>query len=156
MQLAEIYFLKFVQYVLLMLWPLRGMYFDFCRLYPSFTQPAVGPVISLLLTSTVLPVRACLSIWLERFRVSQKWDDRGPLRIFNSSLFDLKSFFSFSAVFLLLFSKHCALTTFYSLIKKKIRISSYIMKFWLEQYQSHIWLTASSYMAKFFAHFLIK
>ncbi len=29
--------------------------------------------------------------------------------------------------------------------KKKIKFSSYIRKFWMEQLQSHIWLTASSY-----------
>ncbi len=33
-------------------------------------------VISLLLTNTVSPVRACLSIWLGRFRGSQKEDKR--------------------------------------------------------------------------------
>jgi hypothetical protein len=44
------------------------MYFVFCRLYPSSPQPPrhgsvwLLPVISLLLTSTVSPVRACLSI----------------------------------------------------------------------------------------------
>ncbi len=37
------------------------------------------PVISLLLTNTVSPVRACLSTWLERFRGNQKEDERGPL-----------------------------------------------------------------------------
>jgi hypothetical protein len=35
------------------------------------------PVISLLLTNTVLPVRACQSIWLERFHGSEKEDERG-------------------------------------------------------------------------------
>jgi hypothetical protein len=33
-----------------------------------------------------------------------------------------------------------------TLIKKKIRLSSYIRKFRMEQLQSHIWLTASSYI----------
>jgi hypothetical protein len=35
-----------------------------------------------------------------------------------------------------------------SLIKKKIKFSSYIGKFGVEQLQSHIWLTASSYIRK--------
>ncbi len=35
------------------------------------------------------------------------------------------------------------------LIKKKIKFSSYIRKFWMEQLQIHIWLTASSYMRKY-------
>jgi hypothetical protein len=38
-------------------------------------------VISLLLTNTVSPVRACLIIWWERFRGTQKEDDRWPLSI---------------------------------------------------------------------------
>ncbi len=33
--------------------------------------------------------------------------------------------------------------------KKKIKFSSYIRKFGMEQLQSHIWLTASSYMTKY-------
>jgi hypothetical protein len=33
--------------------------------------------------------------------------------------------------------------------KKKIKFSSYIRKFRMEQLQSHIWLTASSYMGKY-------
>jgi hypothetical protein len=37
----------------------------------------------------------------------------------------------------------------YTLIKKKIKFSSYIRKFRVEQLQSHIWLTASSYMGKY-------
>jgi hypothetical protein len=36
-----------------------------------------------------------------------------------------------------------------ALIKNKIKFSSYIRKFILEQLQSHIWLTASSYMGKY-------
>ncbi len=36
-----------------------------------------------------------------------------------------------------------------TLIKKKIKFSSYIRKFRMEQLQSHIWLTASSYMGKY-------
>jgi hypothetical protein len=66
------------------------MYFVFCRLYPfpPATTAVFGyylPVISLLLYNTVSRVRAFLSIWLERFRGSQKEDERGPL-IFNSSM----------------------------------------------------------------------
>jgi len=38
------------------------------------------PVIALLLINTVA-VRACLSMWLERFRGSQKEDERGPFSI---------------------------------------------------------------------------
>ena len=34
--------------------------------------------------------------------------------------------------------------------KKKIKFSSYIGKFRMELLQSHIWLTASSYMGKYF------
>jgi hypothetical protein len=37
----------------------------------------------------------------------------------------------------------------HTLIKKKIIFSSYIRKFRMEQLQSHIWLTASSYMGKY-------
>ncbi len=33
--------------------------------------------------------------------------------------------------------------------KKKIKFSLYMMKFIMEQLQSHIWLTASSYMVKY-------
>ncbi len=43
------------------------------------------PVISLLLTNTVSPVKACLSILWKWFRGTQKEDDRGPL-IIQSSL----------------------------------------------------------------------
>ncbi len=43
------------------------------------------PAISLLLTNTVSPVRAYISIWCERFHGTQKEDDRGPLS-FQSSL----------------------------------------------------------------------
>ncbi len=38
------------------------------------------PVISLLLTNTVPPVRASRCIWLERFRGTQKEDECGPLK----------------------------------------------------------------------------
>jgi hypothetical protein len=48
------------------------MFFVFCRLYPfspsHHSRVWVLPVISLLSTYTVSPVRACLIIWLERFR----------------------------------------------------------------------------------------
>jgi hypothetical protein len=55
----------------------RGpVYFVFCRLCPSCPQPTrsclAPPVIFLLLTNTEPPVRACQSIWLERFCESQK------------------------------------------------------------------------------------
>ncbi len=54
-----------------------------CRLYPFSPQPL--SVISLLFTNTVVsPVRACLSIWLERFRGSQKEDERRPHNIQSS------------------------------------------------------------------------
>jgi hypothetical protein len=36
------------------------------------------------LTNTVSPVRACLIIWWESFRGTQKEDDRGPLSIQSS------------------------------------------------------------------------
>ncbi len=36
-----------------------------------------------------------------------------------------------------------------ALIKKKIKFSSFIRKFSMEQLQSHIWLTTSSYMGKY-------
>ncbi len=42
-----------------------------------------------------------------------------------------------------------------ALIKKKIKFSSYIRKFSTEQLQSHIWLMVSSYLVKYFAHFII-
>ncbi len=38
--------------------------------------------------------------------------------------------------------------TLCTLIKKKIKFSSYIRKFRMEQLHSHMWLTASSYMGK--------
>ncbi len=41
-------------------------------------------VISLLLTNTISPVRACLIIWWERFRGTQREDDRDPLSIQSS------------------------------------------------------------------------
>ncbi len=53
------------------------MYFFFCRLY-------LLSVIPLLLSNTVSPVRICQSIWLERFRGTQKEDDRRPLNIQSS------------------------------------------------------------------------
>ncbi len=64
--------------------PTEPMYFVFCRLYPSSLQPTrvcarLLSVISLNLTNTVSPVRACLSKWLERFRGTQKEDERGSV-----------------------------------------------------------------------------
>ncbi len=57
------------------------LFFD-CRLYPSSPSHRGSvwllPVISLLLTNIVSRVRACLSLWLERFRGSQKQDERVP------------------------------------------------------------------------------
>ncbi len=40
-------------------------------------------------------------------------------------------------------------STHITLIKKKIKFSSYIRKFRMEQLQSHVWLTASSYVGKY-------
>ncbi len=63
------------------------MHFVFCHLYPFFPQPTrqcLGPDISLLINSTVSPVRACLIVWWERFRGTQKEDDRGPHSIQSS------------------------------------------------------------------------
>ncbi len=62
------------------------MYFVFCRLYPFSHQTlchvwVLPAVISLLLTNTISPVRACLIMWWEKFRGSQKEDDCGPLSI---------------------------------------------------------------------------
>jgi hypothetical protein len=54
---------------------------------PSHPDSVWLPVISPLLINTVSPVRACLSIWLERFRGSQKEDERGALSIHSSMLF---------------------------------------------------------------------
>jgi hypothetical protein len=56
----------------------------FCRLYPFFSRLYhssvwVLPVISLLLTNTVLPVRACLIIWCERLQ----WTPRGQCILFS-------------------------------------------------------------------------
>jgi hypothetical protein len=63
----------------------------FCRLDPfsphaATTAVFLGPAfISLLLTNTVSPVRACPNLSWERFRGTQEEDDRGPL-IVQSSL----------------------------------------------------------------------
>jgi hypothetical protein len=60
------------------------MCFVFCRIYPSSPMPPrqclapTVPLKSLLLTNTVSQVRACLSIWLERFRGTQNGDEHGP------------------------------------------------------------------------------
>ncbi len=70
--------------------PTGPMYFVFCRLNSSspsyYGSVWLLPVISLLLINTVPPARACLSIWLERFRESQKRTIVGLL-VFNSSRF---------------------------------------------------------------------
>ncbi len=54
----------------------------------------VLPVISLLLTNTVSPVRACKIIWWERFRGTQKEDDCGPLSIQSSLICNTHSLLS--------------------------------------------------------------
>jgi hypothetical protein len=59
--------------------PTGPMYFVFCRFYFSPGHP----VISLLLTYTVSRARDCLSIWLEKFRVSQKEDECGNIIIYG-------------------------------------------------------------------------
>ncbi len=58
----------------------------FCRLYPFCPSPpfqcfASIPAITLLLTSTVSPARARLSIWLERLGGNKKEDECCPLSI---------------------------------------------------------------------------
>jgi hypothetical protein len=63
----------------------RANVFISCRLYP-FSPHHHGsvwvlPVISLRLTNTESPVRACLPIWWETFRRNQKEDDCVPLSI---------------------------------------------------------------------------
>jgi hypothetical protein len=50
---------------------------------------------------------------------------------------------------LALFDNQNICTTCCALIKKKIKFSSYIGKFRMEQLQSHIWPTASLYMGKY-------
>ncbi len=55
----------------------------------------VLPVISLLLTNSVSPVRACLIIWWEKFRGTQKRLFRGPLNIQSSLIWSLDSAGSF-------------------------------------------------------------
>ena len=44
---------------------------------------------------------------------------------------------------------HPAFRTYCTLTKKKIKFSSYIRKFRMEQLQNQLWLTASSYMGKY-------
>jgi len=63
-------------------WAMGPMYFFFCRRY-LFSPSHLGsvlllPGISLLLTNTVSPVRACLLTWWERFRETKK-EDLGPI-----------------------------------------------------------------------------
>jgi hypothetical protein len=63
--------------------PMYLLYVVFTPSPPSHHSSVwVLPIISLLLTNTLSPMRACLSICWERFRGTQKEDDRGPL-IFN-------------------------------------------------------------------------
>ncbi len=64
----------------------RGLYILFSVVISSSPPSHHGsvcvlPVISLYLTNTVSPVWACLIIWWERFRGTQKEDDRRPLSI---------------------------------------------------------------------------
>ncbi len=63
----------------------RLIYFVFCRLYP-FSPPSqfLGPWHLVLLINTVSTIRACLSLWWERFRWTQKEDNHGPLSIQSS------------------------------------------------------------------------
>ncbi len=49
------------------------------------------PAISLLLYNTVSPVQACLIIWWERLRGTQKEDDRGPVTVKSSNFVILLS-----------------------------------------------------------------
>jgi hypothetical protein len=63
-----------------------AMAFVFCRLFPFSLQlprQCLGPTchLSILLTNAVSPVRACISIWWERFRGTQKKDELEPLCI---------------------------------------------------------------------------
>ncbi len=53
---------------------------------PTAPQQCLGPTchLSTLNYNTVSPVRACLSIWKERFHGTQKEDDRGPQSIQSS------------------------------------------------------------------------
>ncbi len=65
----------------------QGILFSIVFISPSSSHHGrfwVLPVISLLLTNAVLPMRACLIIWWERFHGTQKGDDRWPLSIQSS------------------------------------------------------------------------
>ncbi len=62
------------------------------------------------------------------------------------ALFQLCCDISSSSCVVSCISVHSSVST---LIKKNIKFSSYIRKFRVEQLQSHIWLTASSYMEKY-------
>ncbi len=57
------------------------MCFVFCSLYLSYPihHGSYTCHLSTLNPNTVSPVRACLSIWLDRFCGGQKEDERGPL-----------------------------------------------------------------------------
>ncbi len=58
--------------------------------------------------------------------------------------------FAFYCILILNFSPKTfgIILALWTLIKKKMKFSSYIRKFKMEQLQSYIWLTASSYMGK--------
>ncbi len=58
--------------------------------------------------------------------------------------------FAFYGILILNFSPKTfgIIIALWTLIKKKMKFSSYIRKFKMEQLQSYIWLTASSYMGK--------
>ncbi len=68
------------------------------------------PNISLLITNTVSPLLACLSIWLERFHGNQKEDECGPLCI-NSSMVKLMANASKTACSFLLSLVHVLFQT---------------------------------------------
>jgi hypothetical protein len=64
----------------------KGTMYFVCRLCPlSPPRQCLGPTCHLY-TNTVSPKRACLIIWWERFRGTQKEDDCGPLSIQSLSL----------------------------------------------------------------------
>ncbi len=66
-----------------------------------------------------------------------------PFPLLSYNIGYIPTFFSCLLVFLL------SAQSLPTLIKKEIKFSSYIMKFRMEQLQSHIWLTASSYKVKY-------
>ncbi len=70
----------------------------------------------------------------------------GPSPVINTPILSIKG------IRRLLFPQHFLIT----LIKMKLKFSSYIRKFRMEQLHSHIWLTDSSYMVNIcaFSHIL--